>query len=137
MSSFMKALIALGVALPLAAFVVGSLVSASVESPSRERIIIEDDSMPTDQEIKDPRRKQDEGRKSPADDAEDGVDDDGPDDDTDDGGRAERTDDGGRAPGGGGGDADDDDERDDDSTTGGGGGGDDDTDSDDSGEDDD
>ena len=44
MSLLLKVLITLGVALPLAAFVVGSLVATSEETPTRERIIIRDDS---------------------------------------------------------------------------------------------
>jgi hypothetical protein len=48
MSTVLKILIALGVSLPLAAFVAGSLAGASDQSPTRERIVIQDDSKPTD-----------------------------------------------------------------------------------------
>ena len=131
-SMLLKALIALGVALPLAAFVAGSLVSATDQPSPRERIIIPVDSTPTGPAIPEPGREQDPGRKPPADDADDrgeGGDDDGA--------GAHDTDDGGRAPGGGG-DADDVDERDDEGNAGDVGGGvDDDTDNDDSEKDDD
>jgi hypothetical protein len=120
MSTFLKTLIVLGIALPLAAFVAGSLVTASDESPPRERIIIQRDSTPTEPETAHQRRDQDPDRKPLADDADDVgevMTDDGarrpaPADTDDSPARVDRTDDVGRAPGGGGG-ADDDVERDD------------------------
>ena len=87
MSTFLKTLIGLGVALPLGAFVAGSLVAASESSTPRERIVIRDDATPTNQESPDASRDQDPGREPPADDVgEDGENDDERDDETDDGG---------------------------------------------------
>lgn len=134
MSTLLKILIALGVTLPLAAFVAGSLVAASEPSQPRERIIIQDDSTPTDPATADPRDEQDPARKPPAEDSEELSEDD-QDDGADDGAD---TDLGSRPPRGGG-DADDGGERDDDTRIGDddtNDGGSDNTD-DDSGEDDD
>ena len=138
MSMFLKSLIGLAVALPVAAFVVGSLVVGSEDAPPRERIVIEDDSSPVgdDRETKDLGREQEPARKPSADadgdDAEDGPE---GDDAGDAGGPAatddapfgpaathngpgpDHTDDRARAPGGGGG-VDGRDERDDDSHAG-------------------
>ena len=66
MSLLLKVLVALGVALPLAGFVAGSLVAASDSSPDRERIIIQDDSTPKAPATADPRREKDPGRRPPA-----------------------------------------------------------------------
>src|SRR5687767_8870543 len=88
MSTLLKILIALGVVLPLAGFVAGSLVAASDQSPTRERIIIQDDSTPTGPEkTGDPRREKDPARKQHTDDSDpvDTDEDDDLDDDTDDG----------------------------------------------------
>lgn len=46
-SLLLKIVVALGVALPLAAFVAGALVAVSEPSPGRERIVIQDDSPPS------------------------------------------------------------------------------------------
>ena len=136
MSMLVKFLIGLAVALPVAAFVVGSLVVASDDSPPRERIVIEDDSSPVgdDREQGEPGRDKEPARKPSVDADEDDAED-GPEGD-DDSSRPGATDNaafglvatddglgpdhsGGRArvPGGSGG-ADDHGERDDDSNTG-------------------
>ena len=93
MSMLLKSLIGLAVALPVAAFVVGSLV-VSDDSQPRERIVIEDDSSPVgdDGESEDLGREQEPARK-PSGDADDDDAEDGPEGDTDDAGGSAATDD--------------------------------------------
>ncbi len=101
MSSFLKTLIGLAVALPLAAFVAGSLVVGSEDSPPRERIIIEDHApVGTDGASENRGREQGPSRKPPVDDDRA----DGPDDDTD----GDERDDDSRAGSSGGAETDDD-----------------------------
>ena len=103
MSTLLKTLISLVVVLPIAAFVAAQLVVASDDSPSRERIVIEDDPLPVDQgdaepapaEVPEPRQESvvvddadDDGRQDDDADGDDGDDDGGRDDgDRDDGDR--------------------------------------------------
>lgn len=121
MSTLLKSLLALAVALPLGAFVTGTLVASGDEPPARDPVIIDENTVPPSGRPTD--RPEPGGTPTGDDDDDHGGDDDDIDVITP---RPGDVGDDHSGPGGGGDDDDDDDRGDDDDDDDDGGGGDDD-----------